>query len=515
VRLAEALADRVESFTGAVLGDTIACHTYATFEAKGLATGYMKTAHAFSGRSEIHVALEDGFDGAFEHELAVVLLRRTLGKPRLDSLEEGLAGWLASDRSTSLARAARLARAGVAQDVPLLFDNRSFHRDSYLTMAILSCAFVDHLIDEYGKETLLEEYATWKGGPDEIPGIIPYFDRLGRRASAPGGGKARLPEFHRGFCHAHEGYNVHDGYGSQASDRALEKLASFGTNAVSITPFTYMRNANRPEPLRFSDGSRSENDESVVHSALAAHSLGMIVMLKPHIWLTGSWPGEIEMKNEADWDRFFEYYYRWMRHYALLSEMHGIEILCVGTEISKATVGHEERWVEIFERLRILYGGRLTYAANWGNEFETVTFWGSLDFVGVNCYYPLSEDISASDEDLAAGVERALDKIENVAKRYERPALITEVGFTSAPAPWTAPHERRRGVAVDEAAQARCYQAFFKGLEGRSSIGGVYWWKWPSFLAYGGHRHSGFTPNGKEAESVVREWYGNALKGSP
>ena len=91
VRDAERLADRIESFTGRPVGDVVSCHTYATFESKGLATGYMRKAHAFSGRSEIHVALEDGFNGAFEHELAVVLLRRALGKPQLDSLEQKVA----------------------------------------------------------------------------------------------------------------------------------------------------------------------------------------------------------------------------------------------------------------------------------------------------------------------------------------------------------------------------------------------------------------------------------------
>ncbi len=104
-------------------------------------------------------------------------------------------------------------------------------------------------------------------------------------------------------------------------------------------------------------------------------------------------------------------------------------------------------------------------------------------------------------------MDGALSRIEGVAQRHGKPALITEVGFASTPSPWTAPHERRRGVSVDQAAQARCYETFFRGLVGRSRIVGVYWWKWPSFLEYGGPRHAGFTPNGKEAEEVVRQWY--------
>jgi hypothetical protein len=64
---------------------------------------------------------------------------------------------------------------------------------------------------------------------------------------------------------------------------------------------------------------------------------------------------------------------------------------------------------------------------------------------------------------------------------------------------------------VDTAAQARCYEAFFRGLEGRRSCAGVYWWKWPSFLEYGGKRDDGFTPNGKPAQDVVARWYGSIL----
>jgi hypothetical protein len=98
-----------------------------------------------------------------------------------------------------------------------------------------------------------------------------------------------------------------------------------------------------------------------------------------------------------------------------------------------------------------------------------------------------------------------------VAQRHDRAVLITEVGFTSSPAPWLRPFERTRGVHVDEQAQARCYEVFFRALRGREGIAGLYWWKWPSFLGYGGPAHAGFTPNRKAAERVVEKWYGEIL----
>jgi hypothetical protein len=217
------------------------------------------------------------------------------------------------------------------------------------------------------------------------------------------------------------------------------------------------------------------------------------------------------MESDEVWGLFFEHYQRWIRHYAFMAEMCDVEILCIGVELSRTTRLQPERWRELIRSLRTVYRGMLTYAANWGDEFESTTIWPDLDFIGVNCYYPLSDSQDATDADLQAGVEAAMRKIEEVGECHDKPVVITEVGFTSAAAPWITPYERKRGVPVDVQAQARCYEAFFEGLVGRSRCAGVYWWKWPSFLEYGGPRHAGFTPNRKPAEDIVRRWYGEIL----
>jgi hypothetical protein len=200
-----------------------------------------------------------------------------------------------------------------------------------------------------------------------------------------------------------------------------------------------------------------------------------------------------------------------MTHYALLAEMYDIDILCVGVEMSKTTQSQEGRWRDLIRALRTVYRGRMTYAANWGTEFESISIWADLDYIGMNCYYPLSDSKDASDADLAQGIDAALSRLDDVGARFGKPVIITEVGFTSMEAPWVAPYERRRNAPADVEAQARCYELFFQGLTGREHCAGVYWWKWPSFLEYGGPRHTGFTPNGKPAEEVVRRWYGEIL----
>ena len=41
---------------------------------------------------------------------------------------------------------------------------------------------------------------------------------------------------------------------------------------------------------------------------------------------------------------------------------------------------------------RAVYKGKLTYAANWDGEFEEVAFWDALDVIGVQAYFPLTEE---------------------------------------------------------------------------------------------------------------------------
>jgi arabinogalactan endo-1,4-beta-galactosidase len=316
--------------------------------------------------------------------------------------------------------------------------------------------------------------------------------------------------FQKGFCYAHEGYQIYNGYLSRKSFESLEKLRSLGVEWISLSPFGYLKDRNKPSYLIYSFGAGSENDESIIAAFHAAKKLGMGVMLKPHVLMHSGnwgWPGEIKMTSEKDWQKFFKYYYRWIRHYALLAEMYNVDILCIGVELVHATQGHEAEWRKLISQIKQIYHGPLVYAANWGQEFENLSFWDDLDYIGLNCYYPLSTKNSATLEDLKIGAEKILPKIEKVAKKYHKPVLLTEIGFTSTAHPWKNPHKRNRGASVVLEDQALAYRAMFEAFWDKPWFYGFYWWKWPTYLEYGGKNHNGFTPNGKPAEEVVKEWY--------
>ncbi|MDZ7344703.1 MAG: hypothetical protein ONA90_09365, partial [candidate division KSB1 bacterium] len=149
--------------------------------------------------------------------------------------------------------------------------------------------------------------------------------------------------FAKGFCYAHEGYAVYNGYMGHTSQAALQRMANMQVNAISLTPFGYTTDPGKPMPFRKSSGLGSENDESLVVAAIFAREHGMRIMLKPHILLSGGrwgWPGEIKMADAHDWPAFFRHYERWISHYAIIAQMCRFEEFCAGVELVNATVGH-------------------------------------------------------------------------------------------------------------------------------------------------------------------------------
>jgi hypothetical protein len=498
--------------------EKIRYHLYRTGEDKGLITDNTQPAHLDLGAGEVHAVVGKDERGLRAVKVAEFLVRSRLGEPARRFLERGLSVYLSRRWNGYEYWAARLLLAEQIPPLADLLDDEVLDRESNLIVEPAAGAFVNFLLAKVGPVAFLENYSRWEPTKSEmrdlesewkktLAGVAEnHRSRIERdRASFP----SSTTSFQKGFTHAHEGYRIYNGYLSKRSDDALRQLESLGTDAVAIVPYTFMRDPTKPVHLPVPRRPGSETDEGVIHSLLTAKELGMTVMLKPQIW-TRSWPGDIRMGTDEDREAFFDHYYRWIRHYALLAEIYQVELLCVGVELIQMTVGHEREWVEMIEKLRKIYSGPMVYAANWNREFDRLTFWDHLDYIGVNAYFPLAYEDAPADEELKEGFRKALGTIRSVHQRYRKPVLVTEIGFTSTAAPWREPHVRDRSKPVNLDDQARVYEIAFSELAGtRSWIRGIYWWKWPSDLEHGGENHTGFTPNRKPAEDVVRKWYGS------
>jgi hypothetical protein len=504
----------------------IELHLYASIEDKGLMTGNTDLSHAQYDKWQVHTVYNRDYHGLDFFADAQLLVRHLFGSSKSAILRDGLAMRYSErwGRRGFLEWTAIFQRGNHVDPLPSLLDNRFYARESYLYMRPLAGSFVNFLQSRYGVEQTIAFYRSWpeQGLPAKLAAQVDASDLeqqwlayLEDDLPAPDSSAPhryqKNPVFQKGFCHAHEGYQIHNGYASGKSLQALKRLNSLGNTWISITPFGYLSDRNTPEYLRYSFGAGSENDESLIASFYHARELGMGVMLKPHILMRSfnfGWPGEIEMKNAQDWQLFFKYYLSWIRHYAMLAEIYGMDILCVGTELLRTSVPeHEQAWRHIIRQIKHIYRGPLVYAANWWLEYEHIQFWDELDYLGLNCYAPLSDREEVDEATLKAGAQKYVAVIERIARKYDKPVLFTEVGFTSTARNWQEPHKRDRGATPYMDDQVRCYQAIFETFWQQDWCYGFYWWKWPTYVEYGGRDNSGFTPAGKPAEEIVRKWY--------
>ena len=487
-------------------------NSYKSAEEKGLITGNTNQAHFDTLDNSVHTVINKKYENNFIEKENALVLHHLIGASKIQALQLGLPVYFTDRWQKKGYRywSAHLFQSGNALPLIELLDNEMVAIESTLIIDCLSASLVDFLLETWGKDTFLKNYSDWMPSQKEIKNLEPqwqaYLKKQGVKVDFQQKEITDLP-YLKGFNFAHEGYGIYNGYISKKATASIKKQNEMGSNALALVPYTSMRDSKKPQPFRFSDSPNNENDESLVHSAYEANKMGMFTVLKPQVWVGGgSWPGDIEMSNETDWKKFFDYYYRWIRHYAFLAEIHEMDALCLGVEFSKATLGHGAEWREMIRKTRGLFQGKITYAANWGAEFENVDFWDELDFIGLNCYYPLSKKDDPTKEELKAKFDTVKTKMKTVYNTFKKPIVFTEIGFRSINMPWKNPHAQG-DESFNEVHQQRCYEIIFEGIENEPWCQGILWWKYPSFLEYRGRENSAFTPNNKLAEATIREWF--------
>lgn len=288
----------------------------------------------------------------------------------------------------------------------------------------------------------------------------------------------------------------------------LKLLHQTGANALSQTPFAFQSDVNNPE-IRwnaYNDGKWwGETARGIGTTLDHSKELGITNILKPHIWVRGSWPGEIEMLNEGDWKLWFENYLGFILDYARLAEELQIPVLCIGTELEKTTHRTED-WRIVISQIRKVYSGELIYAANF-TEFEKIEFWDDLDYIGIQAYFPLSKNHKPALAELKKGWVDPIKKIEKSVRQFQKPVVFTEIGYCNtvdaAIEPWVWPNERKK-VELSEEVQALCYQAFFETVWEKPWMSGVFFWKW---FPKAHHQNPDFTPQGKKAQEVMTTFF--------
>jgi len=296
-------------------------------------------------------------------------------------------------------------------------------------------------------------------------------------------------------------------FSSEYSDESLKKLSTIGVEYISVCVTHYQEEYNS---TKITKTDRTPSLKSTQHVINKSHDLGLKVMLKPHIDLlhnkNGSfWRADIGFSKEADWEKWFENYQKLILKYAKMAEKTKVELFCIGTELS-FTTQKNSYWLNLIEKIRKIYSGKILYAANWDN-FQNIQFWEQLDYIGIDAYFPLTYKPDPTVEDLLTGWKKWKAKLNQLRKNVDKPIIFTEIGYASTShAPQTPWKGGIYGNANPEI-QAKCYEAFFKAVWNEPWMAGAYWWKWDTNVHAGGLHNRQFTPQNKPAEKIIAKHY--------
>lgn len=295
----------------------------------------------------------------------------------------------------------------------------------------------------------------------------------------------------------------------------VQRMQQNNIEWVTLVPWASQKDFDGAEVIHH-NGERSHiqyHDSSWVHQIEAARADGFKVFFKPHVWIrspsAGKWRSDVFPANEKNWTDWRNSYRDFILRYARVAQLAQAEMFCVGTEFSRLSIEKPEFWRELIKEVRCVYSGEITYAANWYREFDLITFWGDVDYIGIQAYFPLVASECPSVQQVSAGWARHLPAIASVHEKYDREVLFTEIGYKSTAdsgiAPWEwidDPSDQSRGLSPET--QANCYQAFFDTVWEQEWFAGVHLWQFRGDWAEdSGRANLDFTPQGKMAEKII------------
>lgn len=292
-------------------------------------------------------------------------------------------------------------------------------------------------------------------------------------------------------------------------------MQAINTNFIAVSPFGFSKQLNSPN-VQFNVNGQwfGETNLGVKQYISLLKKNNLKIMLKPQLWVGhGKYTGFIKMDSDKDWQKFENSYRDFIINYAKLAQELNVEIFVIGTELMTFVQTRPKFWTSIITEIRKVYHGKITYAANW-DEFDKISIWQNLDFIGLNAYFPLSDKKNPTVLELKQGWKTPKQNILNLVKKTKKPILFTEFGYRSVnyatKEPWNAKHVEGE---VNLAAQKNALEALFSEFWSEDWFLGGFLWKWyANHKEVGGLTNNRYTPQKKPAEQVIKNTYKNYSK---
>ena len=290
----------------------------------------------------------------------------------------------------------------------------------------------------------------------------------------------------------------------------INPVVNVNANYAAIMPFGFIKNIEHPEITHNTDRQWFGETKAGAKQYIGELRKKKIkIMIKPQIWVWhGEFTGFIEMKNEANWKILEDSYSKFILEYVDLANTVKAELFCIGTELEKFIENRPDYWMTLIKKIRVKYKGKLTYAANW-DEFKRTPFWGDLDYIGVDAYFPVSDSKTPTVEESLKGWKTHKQVIYKMSQKYDKPVLFTEYGYRSVDysgkTPWISDRSMNQ---VNLEAQTNTMQALFETFWEEEWFAGGFIWKWfHKHDKVGGKENFMFTPQNKPAEALLRKQY--------
>jgi hypothetical protein len=287
-------------------------------------------------------------------------------------------------------------------------------------------------------------------------------------------------------------------------ERCCDEIAAQGADTVLFVPSASMENGK--STLIYLDMRHTFTKpqlEELIHHAKADH---LRVILMPIVLLDApindEWRGTI---SPDDWDAWFASYQDMILFYGRVAQESGVDMLVIGSELVSAEP-YVDDWDNTIRKVRSVYTGLLTYSSNW-DHYSMVQFWDKLDVIGMNSYWALGDTDSSVKDINSRWADIQKDVFHWDATSANKPIILLEAGWcslsNSAKDSWDYTQTQ---LPVDLDLQKRLYEAFFESWWGQPKSAGFIMWEWPPDEA-GGPTDKGYTPRGKPAADVMKQWF--------
>lgn len=291
----------------------------------------------------------------------------------------------------------------------------------------------------------------------------------------------------------------------------MEEITAIGANYISVIPIAYTRPGKPSVRYDIHDWQWwGERPEGVRETIDLANASNINVLLKPQVYVPGSWPGGLDFSSDEDWKKWEQAYRDYILPMAKIAEAKGVKVFCIGTEFKISSQQREQFWRDLIKEIRALYSGKLTYAANW-DEYKYINFWDELDYIGIDAYFPLNDATTPKIDDLIKAWEKPVAEIEQVQQKFKKPVIFTEYGYMSvdgcAGKVWEI-EPKIHSMSINQQAQSNAIEALHQVFFKKDYWAGGFIWKWfPEGQGHEGYPAKDYTPQDKLAAKTLKKCF--------